>query len=61
MGKGSNRRPKDIDYVQFCKNWDKIFGKGSAPDPGTMSRSGAGAMEAEDQGDALPADRAKAG
>ena len=32
MGKGSNRRPSEVDYEAFCKNWEKIFGKGSGGD-----------------------------
>ena len=36
MSKGSKRR-NEIDYVQFCKNWDKIFNSaGSGRDSGAV-------------------------
>ena len=32
MSKGCNRRPTKVDDETFAKNWEKIFGKGSAGD-----------------------------
>ena len=28
MGKGSNRRRSDIEYAEWAKNFERIFGKG---------------------------------
>ena len=28
-GKGDSYRP--VNYAEYCKNWDKIFGKKEAP------------------------------
>lgn len=33
MGKGSRRRQPQVDYVEFAKNWEAIFGKGKEEMP----------------------------
>ena len=27
MSKGDNRRPRQVDYETFAKNWEAVFGK----------------------------------
>ena len=49
MSKGSRRRD-EIDYAQFCKNWEKIFGddpRGGEID-GAASKAHGKSKEAEE-------------